>query len=78
MRALLLLSVLFLGGCESYHVFCASQSLGPDQLPHIAAIAKGVQEEAQNKKQTVVYVCEYYPAGMGGFSSTCQSSIVDN
>ena len=73
MRAVLFSFLVFvLSGCESYHVFWASQSLGPEQAPHIEALSKMSADKAEHQNQgKIIYLCEYYPAGMGGFSMKC-------
>jgi len=60
-----------LSSCESYHIFCASQSLGPEQNEHLRALAELTEREKAERKP-IYYTCESYPAGMGGFSSSCR------
>ena len=59
--------LLFLSGCVDYHLFMTTQSMAADQNYHLRAM----QDYAGITNVTVFNRCEYYAAGMGGFSTTC-------
>lgn len=71
--ALLILSLSCLvTSCQSYHIFMASQSMGPEQAAHIGALAELNNDGKFEHPKTKIYVCEYYPMELGGFSTTCK------
>ncbi|MGI6524061.1 MAG: hypothetical protein ACOX2O_02025 [Bdellovibrionota bacterium] len=66
----ILVILLSLTACESYHLFCASQSLGPEQTYHFQALNSSTTE--RSKDQAGILICESFPQGMGGFSLSCR------
>lgn len=76
--ALLILSFCcFLTSCQSYHVFMASQSMGPEQVSHMVALSELNKDKKFERKKAQIYICEYYAMELGGFSTTCKRGDIE-